>query len=157
MILKINITEFRERLNKNTKYGNPKIKGTPFGAFYIFGESNKIFFGTYDKNKFELTKNFITQITPYIISGEIQSKNNIQTEVNYEIKPIGFGYYWMKYLLLIMIPMFNLILYTQSAPFEIFKIANLGLFPMGIFNYFYMRRKKNKLENDFKNFFEIEI
>jgi hypothetical protein len=71
MISKINITEFRERLNKNTKYGNPKIKGTPFGAFYIFGESNKIFFGTYDKNKFELTKNFITQITPYIISGEI--------------------------------------------------------------------------------------
>jgi hypothetical protein len=66
MISKINITEFRERLNKNTKYGNPKIKGTPFGAFYIFGESNKIFFGTYDKNKFELTKNFITQITPIL-------------------------------------------------------------------------------------------
>jgi hypothetical protein len=63
----------------------------------------------------------------------------------------------MKYLLLIGIPIFNLILYTQSAPFEIFKIVNLGLFAMGFFNYFYMRRKKNKLEDDFKKNFEIEI
>ncbi|MFA9191039.1 hypothetical protein AAGV28_06610 [Flavobacterium sp. FZUC8N2.13] len=155
MISRINIAEFRERLTENTKYGNPKIKGTPFGAFFIFGESNKIFFGTYGKNKFELTKNFIFQMTPYIISGEIQSKNNIQTEVNYEIKPIGFGYYLMKYMLLIGIPIFNLTLYTSSAPFEIFKIANLGLFSMAILHYFNMRRLKIKPENDFKKIFEI--
>ena len=41
MVSKINITEFRERLSKNTKYGNPKIKGTPFAVFSIFVESNK--------------------------------------------------------------------------------------------------------------------
>jgi hypothetical protein len=157
MISRLNITEFRERLNENTKYGNPKIKGTPFGALYIFRESNKIFFGTYNKNKFELTKNSIVKVTPYIIFGEIQSKNKVQTEVNYKIKPIGFGYYWMKYFLLIGIPIFNLVLYTTSAPLEIFKIANLGLFTMGVFNYFYIGRMKNKLENDFKRIFEIEI
>ena len=55
MISKINIGEFRERLDKNIKYGNPRIKGTPFGAFYIFSESNKTFFGTYDKTKFEFS------------------------------------------------------------------------------------------------------
>lgn len=156
MISKINIGEFRERLDKNIKYGNPRIKGTPFGAFYIFSESNKTFFGTYDKTKFELTKNFITQITPFIISGQIQSIGNNKTEVNYEIKPIGFGYYWMKYFLVLAIPVFNLILYSQSAPLEIFKIANLVLFAMAVFNYFYIRRKKNKLEKDFKKIFEIE-
>lgn len=157
MISRININKFRERLNENTKYGNPKIKGTPFGALYIFSESNKTFFGTYDKNKFELTKNFIFNVTPYIISGSIQSKNNIKTEVNYEIKPIGFGYYWMKYMPLFGIPIFNIVLYTSSAPFEIFKIANIGLFSMVILSYFNIRRLKNKLENDFKKIFEIEI
>ena len=43
MISKINITEFRERLHKNTKIGNPKIKGTPFAVLTIFGESEKPF------------------------------------------------------------------------------------------------------------------
>ena len=54
MISKINIVEFRERLNKNTKLGNPKIKGTPFAVISISGESDKTFFGKFDKTKFEL-------------------------------------------------------------------------------------------------------
>lgn len=153
---KITIAEFRERLNKHTKYGNPKIKGTPFGVLSISRESDKIFFGIHDRNKFELTKNFVLQLTPYIISGEIQTKNNNQTEVNFEIKPIGFAYYWMKYVLIILIPVFNFILYIKAAPFEIFKIVNLVLLTMGICNYFFMKSKKTKLENDFKRIFEIE-
>ena len=38
MISNINITDFRERLNKNTKLGNPKIKGTPFAVISKSGE-----------------------------------------------------------------------------------------------------------------------
>jgi len=156
MVSKISIVEFRERLNKNTKYGNPKIKGSPFGVLFIFSESDKIFFGTYDKNKFALTKNFITKITPFIISGEIHAKDNHNTEVNYEIKPIGFGYYWMKYFPFLVIPIFNLILYQDSAPLEMFELINTFIIAMIIFIYFNMKFKKNKLEKDFKRIFEIE-
>lgn len=103
-----------------------------------------------------MTKNSTLFPTPFIISGEINSKNNNQTEIIYEVKPIGFGYYWLKYRPIIGILIFNLILYTQSAPFKIFKIANTFLFVMVIFIYFYLMRKKNRLENDFKKVFGIE-
>ena len=156
MVSKINIAEFRERLNKNTKYGNPRIKGTPFAVFSISGESNKSFYGTYNKAKFELTKNSTLFPAPFIISGEINSKNNTQTEIIYEVKPIGFGYYWLKYMPIIGILMFNLVLYTQSAPFEIYTIINPIIFGFAIISRFYMWRKKNKLVTDFKKVFEIE-
>lgn len=156
MVSKINIAEFRERLNKNTKYGNPRIKGTPFAVFSIFGESNKIFYGTYNKTKFELTKNSTLFPAPFMISGEINTKNGTQTETIYEVKPIGFGYYWLKYMPIIGILLFNLVHYSQSAPFEIYTIINPIIFGLAIISRFYMWRQKNKLVNDFKKVFEIE-
>ena len=77
--------------------------------------------------------------------------------MNYIIKPIGIGYYWMKYFLLIGIVIFNLILYSESAPFQIFKMANSVFVAMSIFIYFYMKMKKNKIEVDFKRIFEIQL
>lgn len=156
MVSKINIAEFIERLSKNTKYGNPKIKGTPFSVFSMFGESNKSFYGTYDKAKFELTKNSTLFPTPFIISGEFSSKNNTQTGIIYEVKPIGFGYYWLKYMPIIGILMFNIVLYSQSEPFETYAIINPIIFGFAVISHFYMWRKKNKLVTDFKKLFEIE-
>jgi len=156
MISKINILEFSESLKNNTQYGNPKIKGTPFAIFSVFSESNKIFFGTYSETKFVITKNASFYPTPFIVSGEIKSKNKTQTEIFYEIKPIGFGYYWLKYMPLIGIFIFNIIFYIESAPFEIFMIMNLALIGFNVFSYFYLREKKNKLVTDFKKVFEIK-
>jgi hypothetical protein len=156
MVSKINIAEFRERLNKNTKYGNPKIKGTPFTVFFISGESNKSFYGTYNKTKFELTKNSTLFPAPFIIFGEFNSTNNTQTEIVYEVKPIGFGYYWIKYMPVFGILMFNLILFTESAPLNIYTIINPILFGFTIISRFYMWRKKNILITNFKKVFEIE-
>lgn len=156
MISKINITEFRERLHKNTKIGNPKIKGTPFAVLTIFGESEKPFFGTFDKTKFKLTENATLFPTPFTISGEINPKSDNQTEINYEVKPIGFGYYWLKYMPIIGIFVFNIILYSQSASLKVFQIMNLIMFGFIVFSRFYMWQKKSKLEADFKRIFEIE-
>ena len=156
MISKINSIEFIERLNKNTKLGNPKIKGTPFAITSISGESDKTFFGTFDKTKFELTENATLFPTPYIISGEINPKSETQTEINYEVKPIGFGYYWLKYIPIFGLIVFNLILYTQSASLKAYQIINPMMFSFIIFSRFYMWRKKNKLLTDFKRIFEIE-
>ena len=106
MISKINITEFTERLNKNTKLGNPK--------------------------------------------------NDEETEIVYEVLPIGFGYYWLKYMPIVGILIFNLIFYSQSAPLKVFQIMNPIMFSFIVFSSFYMWRKKSKLEADFKRIFEIE-
>ncbi|WP_445717743.1 hypothetical protein [Flavobacterium sp.] len=156
MISKINSIEFIERLNKNTKLGNPKIKGTPFAEISISRETNKPFFGTFDKTKFKLTENATLFPTPFTISGEINPKSNTQTEINYEVKPIGFGYYWLKYMPIFGILMFNLILYTQSAPLKVYQITNPIMFSFIVFSRFYLWRKKNKIETDFKKIFEIE-
>ncbi len=156
MISKINITEFSKNLQNNTKYGNPKIKGTPFAMFTALGESNKIFFGTYNKTKFKLTKNATFFPTPFIISGEFNSKINHQTELIYEVEPIGFGYYWMKYMPLFVIFIFNLIFYRESAPLEMFILMNSVLIVFNIFSHFYLLQKKKGLIRDFKKVFEIE-
>ena len=156
MISKISIVEFRQRLNKNTKLGNPKVKGTPFAVISKPGESNKTFFGTCDKTKFELTENSTLFPTPFIISGEMNSKNEVQTEIIFEVEPIRFGYYWLKYMAIFGIFIFNLILYTRSAPLEIYQIINPILFSFIILSRFYLWRKKNKLVTDFKRIFEIE-
>ncbi|CAM3664732.1 hypothetical protein FSS13T_27290 [Flavobacterium saliperosum S13] len=156
MVSKISITEFKERLKNNTKYGPPKIKGTPFAIFTLFGESNKIFFGTYSKTKFELTKNSTLFPTVHIISGEIKSIENNKTEINYVVKPIGFGYYWNKYMPIIVIPICNLILYTNSAPLKAYKIINPLMFGFVIIINLIIWRNKNKLINYFEKIFEIE-
>jgi hypothetical protein len=157
MISKIGVEEFNERLNKNTKYGSPRILGTPFGVFYAFGESEKIFFGTYNKAQFELTKNAIIFATPFIISGKFKSNRNRQTEISYEVKPIGFGYYWLKHFPLIAFIVFNLTFLSVSAPFEILVLMNSFIACLTLFLHFSVKRKKRKLENDFKKIFEIEM
>lgn len=156
MISKIKIEEFRKRLNNNVQFGNPKMKGTPFQIPFLLRDSNKIFFGKYNKTKFELTKNSALFPTPFIITGDIKSKNNRQTELNYDVKPIGFGYYWLKYFPSIGVVIFNVILYIDSAPLKIFVLVNTILFGFVIFINFYMRWKKNKLLADFKKVFEVE-
>lgn len=156
MISRKNIAEFIQILKNNTKYGDPKIKGTPFAVFSVLGESNKIFFGNYNKTKFELTKNATFFPTPFIIKGEIKSNINNTTEIIYEFKPIGFVYYWLKYMPLIGTFLFNVILYTDSAPSEIFVLANSFLLSMIIYSYFYIRIKKSKFITVFKKVFEIE-
>ena len=155
MVSKISIVEFRERLVKNTKYGNPKIKGTPFAIFSKFGESNKSFYGTYNEAKFELTKNSTLFPAPFIISGKFNSTSNNRTEIVYEVKPIAFGYYWIKYLPIFGILMFNLILYMDSRPVEMYTIINLILLGFFIISRIYMWRKKSKLIAVFEKKFEI--
>jgi hypothetical protein len=157
MISKINITEFRARLIENTKCGNPKIKGTPFAMLSAFGETDKKFYGSYNKTKFELTKNATFFAAPFIILGEINSKNNTQTEVSYQVKPIGFGYYWMKYMPIFAIIIFNLILYYESTPTKVYRIINPILLIIISFSRYYMWRKKKNLITEFKNVFEIEV
>lgn len=154
MISKINATDFTKRLIKHTIHGNPKIKGTPFSIFTKSGRKDKIYYGTYNKTTFEITNNSL--ITLFIISGEIKTIDKHSSEVIYKIKPIGFGYYWNKYIPLLSIFAFNLIFYKESAPLKTYILINLILFSMTILSRLMLWRKKNKLKSNFKKVFELE-
>lgn len=159
MISNISEDDFEKRLKSNVEFGNIKVKGIPFHMFYLLVKSDKIFFGTYGKNKFEITENFgLLFPNTYRISGDYKSKSNNQTEVNYEIKPLGFVYYWNRYMFLIAIPLFNLVLYfqAQSADSDDFVIANAVIVFFVVFTRLYMWRKKRKLEKIFGEVFKIE-
>ena len=52
---KIDITEFRNRLEDNTKIGSIKLK-IPLGFFSIFNNNSKYFYGKFDNSTFEVIK-----------------------------------------------------------------------------------------------------
>ncbi|WP_218120820.1 hypothetical protein, partial [Flavobacterium saliperosum] len=66
------------------------------------------------------------------------------------------GYYWNKYMPIIVIPICNLILYTNSAPLKAYKIINPLMFGFVIIINLIIWRNKNKLINYFEKIFEIE-
>ncbi len=159
MISNISEDDFEKRLKANVELGDIKVKGTPFHMFYLLVKSDKMFFGTYGKNNFEITENFdLLFPNTYRISGDYKSKSNNQTKVNYEIKPLGFVYYWNRYMPLIAIPLFNLVLcfHAQSADSDGFVMANAVIVFFVVFTRLYMWRKKRKLEKIFGEVFKIE-
>lgn len=154
MISKINATDFIKRLIYHTIHGNPKIKGTPFSLFTKSGGKDKIYYGSYNQTKFEITNNSL--IALFIISGEIKTIHKYSTEVIYKTVPNGFGYYWHKYFPIIGLIAFNLILYKESAPIKTHILITLILFGIILLSQLMLRRKKNQLKNEFQKVFELE-
>jgi hypothetical protein len=153
MVSKIDVKKFNICLNKNIKWGNPKVKGTLFSILTIFSKDKKTFYGNFNQLKFEITKNASVFPIPFIIYGKI---NTNKKEIIYDIKPIGFGYYWIKYFPFIGFLLFNLLLYTHSAPLFVFKIFNVFLLGSALISYFYLIKSKKRLLLDFKKVFELE-
>ena len=158
-IFEVDSEKFNEFLKVNVQRGTLHTKIYSLNIlFFIFTKTDRMFFGMYGKNKFEITETFEYFPNMYRISGDYKFKGNNQTEVIYEIKPLGFIYYWNRYMLLIAIPLFNLVLYfkSQSYDFDIFVIINILLFCFLVIIRIYMWLKKRKLEKIFKAVFEIE-
>ncbi|MHC0440844.1 hypothetical protein [Flavobacterium sp. 3-210] len=156
MISQIGIEEFRKRLKQNTKLGNPKISGSPLHAFNLIGEKDKLFYGYSNQNDFKITKNAILHPIPFILEGKIKSKNLNQTEVSYEIIPIKFGYYWIRYFPIIVFILSNTVFIIEESPLLVFLIFNtLNIIFSSIANIM-MNYKKRKFEKNFKRIFEID-
>lgn len=151
--------KFNEFLKVNVQRGTLHTKRYSLNIlFFIFTKTDRMFFGMYGKNKFEITETFEYFPNMYRISGDYKFKGNNQTEVSYEIKHLGFIYYWFKIIPLAMIPLFNLVFYFQvkSASYKDFVIANSIMICFVFFSCFYVWLKKRKLENIFTEVFEIE-
>ncbi len=156
MISNLNRTDFIKRLEENIKVGDPKLKGTPFALFTIFGKTSMKFYGEYTDSEFRLTKNAILFQIPYIFEGTLISKDKTSTELELKIKPMWFGYLWIRILPVIALFLFNFLLITKgnNIESEIFVIVNVFLVFM-FTPIFLTIRQKNKLLKDFKEIFEI--
>jgi len=155
MISQIDIQEFRERLKTNTKLGNPKISSSPLHAFNMIGEKDKLFFGSINQNDFKVTLNAILHPIPFILEGKFKSKNGHQTEISYEIIPIKFGYYWIRYFPLVAFLLFNTIFIIEEAPLVVYIVFNIFLTFISLISRTVTSYKKKKLMSNFKKVFEI--
>ena len=157
---KFDINEFRNNLIKLTKKGNPKIMGTPFAIFELLGgEFSKPFFGQITESKFKITLNKLFFPTPYVLEGEIH-KTKTNFTIDYIIKPIWFGYLWIRIIPLLFITVFGLSIYNNKDLFTKMDMTSL-LFILIVFSFimflpiFITYRQKLKLEkkliNEIKN------
>ncbi len=156
MIADIGIEEFRKRFVENTKIGNTKYIGTPFQVFNVIGENGKKFYGKLNMNQFTVTSNAILFSSPFALEGNIKPLDNFQTEIVYEIKPLKFGYYWMKYLPIVMLVVFNIILIIEKAPKVAFIMVNVFSVLIASISNLVIKYGKKSLENNFKKVFSIK-
>ena len=96
MISELSINEFHRTLNEMTVEGTPSYKGS-FFAFFTINFFNKPFYGYVSKSEFAISKNSNIKLVPFTIRGNYK-KNGDKTEVDYEIQPIKFGNYWIKFM-----------------------------------------------------------
>ena len=156
MISNLNRKDFINRLEQNTKIGDPKIKGTPFAVFTMFGKTRMKFYGEYTDSDFRLTKNAMLFQIPYIFEGRLKYKDKTSTELSLNIKPIWFGYLWIRILPVLALFLFNFLMITKgnNIESEIYVIVN-SFFVFMFTPIFLTIRQKNKLLKDFKEIFEI--
>lgn len=156
MISKLNKSDFIKRLEQNTKIGDPKIKGTPFAVFTMFGKTRMKFYGEYTNSDFRLTKNAILYPIPYIFQGTMKSKDKTTTEISLNIKPIWFGYLWIRILPALALIFINLMLIINAADIETEIYILINAFLLFMFTpILFTIRQKNKLLKDFYKIFKI--
>lgn len=156
MTSNLNRTDFIKRLEENTKIGDPNLKGTPFAIFTLFGKTRMKCYGEYSSSDFRLTKNAILFPIPYIFEGTIKSKDEKSTELSLKIKPIWFGYLWIRILPILVLIFINLMLIINSDGIETEIYFFVNVFLLFMFTPILLTiRQKNKLLKDFKKILEI--
>lgn len=156
MTSNLNRTDFIKRLEENTKIGDPKLKGTPFAIFTLFGKTRMKCYGEYSSSDFRLTKNAILFPIPYIFEGTIKSKDEKSTELSLKIKPIWFGYLWIRILPILVLIFINLMLIINSDGIETEIYFLVNAFLLFMFTPILLTiRQKNKLLKDFKKILKI--
>ena len=156
MISNLNRKDFIKRLEENTKIGDTKLKGTPFAVFTMFCNTKMKFYGEYSSSDFRLTKNAILYPIPYIFEGTIKSKDKNSTEISLKIKPIWFGYLWIRILPILALIFINLMLIINGDGIETEIYFLVNAFLLFMFTPILLTiRKKNKLLKDFYKIFEI--
>lgn len=155
MTSKLTKEEFNFRLTKLTKIGEPTLLGTPL-AILTVNNSSRPFFGKINSDKFQLTKNSSFLPIPFTIVGTYRENEN-KTFVDYQVKPIWFGYLWIRIFPIVGLILFNTIIIntTRTIIYGLMIPVNIVLLltflPIPITNYL-----KTKFEKEFTTELEIE-
>jgi len=160
---RLNKSEFRTRLKSNTQIGNPKTRGNPnpFDIFSLFTKEKKKFYGKFDNSSFQLTKNAILTKVPYMILGEYRSMGKNETSLHFKIKPIWFGYLFVKIVPTIFLITFNILWLTKWEIDTIEDSSILFILINTVLAYFLIAPNllfyihKRKMKSAFIRLFEI--
>jgi hypothetical protein len=154
----LSLSEFRRRLTDTTEIGSPKLKLSPFGAFFtMFNWSSKSFYGLFDDKSFRLTINSTMSPTFFIIKGRYKISNKILV-INYNIEPSPkFYLVWIKYFPIVAFVITNLLLFLSEGkvPTEVFIIFNTFIVFIIFYSRWHTKRKRKNIENKFIKIFEI--
>ena len=129
--------------------------GTPLAIFTLFDSTNNKFYGRINNNLFELTKQSTSYPIPYKIKGFISYNTESTTKIMYTIKPIWFGYLWIRIIPAITFLFITAVIIVHSE--LLFPAGLFGLFFMSMFvyNLYVVKRTLKNFEIDFKKTFEI--
>lgn len=152
---KLNLSEFKKRLFKNTLIGNPNINGTPLVVFSLFYLSHHKFFGRVSDADFAITTHTVLRPIPYKIVGTLSANADSTTNVEYTIEKIWFGYLWIR-----IIPALLIVMVTYGIIENPELLYPLGLFGLvftliSILNIYRIERRLKRFEKDFMAMFEI--
>ena len=152
---KIDITEFRNRLEDNTKIGSIKLK-IPLGFFSIFNNNSKYFYGKFDNSTFEVIKNSNFFPTFYFLKGTYKNTEK-KLIVNYTIEPVGkLRIAWIKYFPIIALIITNCVFYFQvKPPLKIYIIFNGFIIFISLISKLNIEWQNKKLKRKFNKIFEI--
>ncbi|GAA0893043.1 hypothetical protein GCM10009122_27220 [Fulvivirga kasyanovii] len=130
MLSSLSKEEFELRLKNLTRSGEPVFMGTPLAMLAMNG-SMKPFYGEVTSDKFRFTKNATFLPTPFIVVGNFKEYQNI-TEVEYSIKPIWFGYLWIRILPVLALIFVN-ILFIKESIANMYVVLPINLFLLLMF------------------------
>ncbi|TDP03363.1 hypothetical protein [Flavobacterium sp. 245] len=153
---KLNIAEFRTRLNNNTEFSAPKVLSKQVRIFPISGPI-KPFYGFFDDKSFILTSNSAKSDTNFIVKGNYKDNNN-KLKVDYSIESSNkFQEFWTRYSPIILIVAINIFfLFFARGLRRASTIVNLFLLFIAFYSRWNEERKKKKLEQKFVKIFEIK-
>jgi hypothetical protein len=153
--------QFQGQLSSNTLLGNPTIMGTPFAIFNIFDSKKKYFYGELSDKSFRITKNGrMMDLCEFTINGKYSKSNTIdKTKVEFQVKPIMFGYLWVRLLIPIFLVVLDifLLINIDVEKLTIMAITNLWLGVPWLFAVWLSNRRKKKMTNKFLEVFKISI
>jgi hypothetical protein len=150
MTSKISTSQFSERLEYRTRYGNPVYWGPIAFLNLFFNQTTETFYGDFGPGWFELSNNNFNRV-PFVIAGNY-TKNNDETTVTYEIRTNYYGFFCIHTITFLVIAMNIHFIFAVESPQIIVNIIIVLIF---LLRYFAIYHKKRGLEKDFLEIFEI--
>lgn len=154
---KLSVSEFREKLKKNTKIGSPKLKLSHFGFVSFSGGNSKIFYGNFDNKVFRLTMNSTLSPTFYIIKGDYKTINGV-LNIDYDIQPNSkYNSVWKDFFPVVALVPINFLFFISknTLPTESYIVFNIAILFMLFYSRWDTKRKRKNLEQKFREVFEI--